>query len=96
MHTDKEEATDKAIHLTRAMVEKVKYNRPLTPINIPVTRRALVIGGGIVYTFIKAMGGQIGDSLVEDDYVQVAQAVIDRAAKNQVRNRFGVIGGGVQ
>ncbi|MCP4895492.1 MAG: phosphoglycerate kinase [bacterium] len=44
----------------------------------------LVIGGGIVYTFIKAMGGQIGDSLVEDDYVQVAQAVIDRAAKKQV------------
>ena len=29
------------------IVEKVKHNRPLEPIRIPVTKRALVIGGGI-------------------------------------------------
>ncbi|MFH2096353.1 MAG: phosphoglycerate kinase [Bacteroidota bacterium] len=39
----------------------------------------LVIGGGIIYTFIKAMGGKIGDSLIEEDYVKVATRIIDRA-----------------
>lgn len=39
----------------------------------------LIIGGGIGFTFAKAMGGQIGNSLVEDDYLDVAQRVIDKA-----------------
>ncbi|MBI5532431.1 MAG: CoB--CoM heterodisulfide reductase iron-sulfur subunit A family protein [Deltaproteobacteria bacterium] len=47
IHEDREEATQKAIDLTRFIVEKIKHNVPLEPIKIPVTRRALVIGGGI-------------------------------------------------
>jgi heterodisulfide reductase subunit A len=47
IHEDREAATAKAIDLTRFIVEKVKHNRPLETIHIPVTRRALVIGGGI-------------------------------------------------
>jgi heterodisulfide reductase subunit A len=47
IHEDRERATDKAIELTRTIIEKVKNNTPLEPIRIPVTRRALVIGGGI-------------------------------------------------
>ncbi|MBP7146956.1 MAG: CoB--CoM heterodisulfide reductase iron-sulfur subunit A family protein [Acidobacteria bacterium] len=47
IHEDREAATDKAIDLARMIVEKVKRNTPLQPIRIPVTRRALVIGGGI-------------------------------------------------
>ncbi len=47
IHEDRERATDKAIGLARFMVEKIKYNRPLATIRIPVERRALVIGGGI-------------------------------------------------
>jgi heterodisulfide reductase subunit A len=39
--------TEKAIDLVRIMVEKVKRNRPLFPIKVPVTKTALVIGGGI-------------------------------------------------
>jgi len=39
--------TQKAIDLVRIMVEKVKRNRPLFPINVPVTKAALVLGGGI-------------------------------------------------
>jgi heterodisulfide reductase subunit A2 len=39
--------TDKAIALVRIMVEKVKRNRPLHPISVPVTKTALVLGGGI-------------------------------------------------
>ena len=47
IHEDRERATDKAVDLARFIVEKVKRNVPLETIRIPVTRRALVIGGGI-------------------------------------------------
>jgi heterodisulfide reductase subunit A len=47
IHDDKEKATDKAIDITHTIVEKVKNNVPLEPIRIPVTKRAMVIGGGI-------------------------------------------------
>ncbi len=47
VHGDREKATQKAIELVRFLVEKVKRNRPLMPIRVPVTKRALVIGGGV-------------------------------------------------
>ena len=47
IHEDRGEATAKAIDITRTIVEKVKHNQPLETIRIPVTKRALVIGGGI-------------------------------------------------
>jgi heterodisulfide reductase subunit A len=47
VHENKEEATLKAIKITRTIIEKVKRNESLEPISIPVTRKALVIGGGI-------------------------------------------------
>ena len=39
----------------------------------------LIIGGGMAYTFIKALGGRIGSSLVEDDYLDVAKNIINEA-----------------
>ncbi|MGE5399480.1 MAG: 4Fe-4S binding protein [Ignavibacteriales bacterium] len=47
VHEDKPVATGKALDLIRVMVEKVKHNSPLEPIRIPVTKKALVIGGGV-------------------------------------------------
>ncbi|MCK4337612.1 MAG: CoB--CoM heterodisulfide reductase iron-sulfur subunit A family protein, partial [Candidatus Aminicenantes bacterium] len=47
VHPNMEEGTDKAIKITKTVVEKVKHNEELEPISVPVTRRALVIGGGI-------------------------------------------------
>lgn len=47
VHTNRDEATEKAIDLVRMAVAKVRKNRPLTASSIPITRRALVIGGGI-------------------------------------------------
>ncbi|TET69478.1 MAG: CoB--CoM heterodisulfide reductase iron-sulfur subunit A family protein, partial [Candidatus Aminicenantes bacterium] len=47
VHKDMEKATDKAIKLTKSAVQRVRRNEPLEPISVPVTRRALVIGGGI-------------------------------------------------
>ena len=47
IHKDKEEATEKAIVLARAAVAKVSLNAPLISGESSVTKRALVIGGGI-------------------------------------------------
>jgi heterodisulfide reductase subunit A len=47
VHEAGEEATRKAGDLLRVMVEKVKLDQPLVPIRVPVTKRALVIGGGV-------------------------------------------------
>ena len=47
VHDKTPPTTQKAIDLVRIMVEKVKRNRPLTPIKVPITKTALVIGGGI-------------------------------------------------
>jgi heterodisulfide reductase subunit A len=47
VHDDREIATKKASHIIRSIIEKVKYDEPLKPIQVEVTRRALVIGGGI-------------------------------------------------
>ena len=47
VHKDMMTGTEKAIILGKAAVAKVNLNAPLTPGESPVTKRALVIGGGI-------------------------------------------------
>ena len=47
IHKDITEATEKAIVLGRTAIAKVALNAPLVPGESPVTKRALVIGGGI-------------------------------------------------
>ncbi len=39
----------------------------------------LIIGGGMSYTFFKALGGQIGKSLVEEDKLELAKQLIQKA-----------------
>jgi phosphoglycerate kinase len=39
----------------------------------------LIIGGGMMFTFIKALGGEIGASLVEEDYLEMAKEIVDKA-----------------
>ncbi len=45
----------------------------------------LIIGGGMMFTFIKAMGGQVGNSLIEDELVDTAKAAIAKAESNGVQ-----------
>ncbi|AWN23149.1 phosphoglycerate kinase [Deinococcus irradiatisoli] len=40
----------------------------------------LLIGGGMAYTFIKARGGQIGESIHEDDQLELARRLLDEYA----------------
>jgi len=44
----------------------------------------LIIGGGMAYTFIKANGGTIGDSLVEDDFLKTATSIQELAKSKKV------------
>lgn len=44
----------------------------------------LIIGGGMAYTFIKAKGGRIGSSLIEDDYIETARNIIAAAQTHNV------------
>jgi len=39
----------------------------------------LIIGGGMMFTFIKAMGGEIGSSLVETDLINTANTILSKA-----------------
>lgn len=45
----------------------------------------LIIGGGMAYTFIKAQGGDVGDSLVEEEHLETAKKVMKAADKKGVR-----------
>jgi heterodisulfide reductase subunit A2 len=47
VHLKEDTTTDKATELVSMLVEKVKKNKPLYPIRVPVTKTALVLGGGI-------------------------------------------------
>ena len=45
----------------------------------------LIIGGGMAYTFVKANGGKIGNSICEDDQLEVAKAIEKKAAEKGVK-----------
>lgn len=44
----------------------------------------LILGGGMAYTFVKAKGGKVGNSLVEDDFLETARNVIQLAHSKNV------------
>jgi phosphoglycerate kinase len=48
------------------------------------TADALVVGGAMAYTFVKARGGDVGDSLVEDDRLDLARSLLAKAAARRV------------
>jgi len=45
----------------------------------------LIIGGGMTYTFVKAMGGKIGKSLCEEDKLELALSLIQKAKEKGVK-----------
>lgn len=44
----------------------------------------LIIGGGMTYTFVKAQGGQVGDSICEDDKMDLALEILKQAKEKGV------------
>jgi phosphoglycerate kinase len=49
--------------------------------NLINTADDIIIGGGMAYTFFKAEGGQIGSSLCEEDRINTAKEIMDKAAE---------------
>ena len=45
----------------------------------------LIIGGGMAYTFEKALGNNVGNSLLEEDYVEYAKEMMDKAKAKGVK-----------
>lgn len=46
---------------------------------------SLIIGGGMAYTFLKAQGYEVGTSLCEDDKLELAKELLEKAKKNNVQ-----------
>lgn len=44
----------------------------------------LIVGGGMAYTFVKAKGGKVGNSLVENDFLEMAKDIMEKAASKGV------------
>ena len=75
---------DKVLHSstkpTTAIIGGAKVSSKITIIEKLLSSvDHLIIGGGMAYTFVKALGGKIGDSLVEDDYLVLASELITKA-----------------
>ena len=45
---------------------------------------AILVGGGMAYTFQKAMGGNVGTSLIDEEKIELAKKLIEKAKKNNV------------
>ena len=81
---------DKVLHSptkpTTAIVGGAKVSSKITIIEKLLSAvDHLIIGGGMAYTFVKAQGGNIGDSLVEDDYLELALKLLNQAESKGVK-----------
>ncbi len=45
----------------------------------------IIIGGGMTYTFVKALGGNIGNSILEEDKIEVAKEILAKAEAKGVK-----------
>ncbi|WP_394265350.1 phosphoglycerate kinase [Bergeyella zoohelcum] len=84
------EAIDKVLHSGEKPVTAIlggsKVSTKITIIeNILPAVDNLIIGGGMAFTFIKAQGGNIGSSLVEEDKLDLALDILQKAKAQNVK-----------
>ncbi|WP_127845992.1 phosphoglycerate kinase [Psychroflexus aestuariivivens] len=84
------ESLDKVLHSEEkpvtAVIGGAKVSSKITVIeNILPKIDHLIIGGGMAFTFIKAKGGKIGESLVEDDKQDLALEILEKAKTQNVQ-----------
>jgi phosphoglycerate kinase len=53
--------------------------------NLINTSDSIIIGGGMAFTFVKAMGGKVGNSLVEEDRLDQALSLMNKAKEKGVQ-----------
>lgn len=78
------ESVDKVLNSTEkpltAIVGGAKVSSKITIIERLLDKvDNLIVGGGMAYTFVKATGGKVGNSLVEDDFLPMALDIIQKA-----------------
>ena len=84
------EAIDKVLHSGEKPITAIlggsKVSTKITIIeNILQVVDNLIIGGGMAFTFIKAQGGNVGNSLVEDDKLDLALEILEKAKNQNVK-----------
>jgi phosphoglycerate kinase len=82
-------SVDKVLNSTEkpltAIVGGAKVSSKITIIEMLMGKvDNLIVGGGMAFTFVKAKGGKVGSSLIEDDFVDTAKRIIQLAEKNGV------------
>lgn len=84
--TSIEKVLNSAEHPVTAIIGGSKVSSKITIIENLLPRvDHLIIGGGMAYTFFKAMGGSTGNSLVEDDKLDLALRIVESAQKHNVQ-----------
>lgn len=83
-------AIDKVLHNSEKPVTAIlggsKVSSKITIIeNILPKVNNLIIGGGMAFTFVKAQGGHIGKSIVEEDKMQLAIELLEKAKAANVK-----------
>jgi len=83
-------SVDKVLNSTEkpktAIVGGAKVSSKITIIeNLIHKMDNIIIGGGMAYTFIKAQGGKVGSSLVEDEYLPMALSILEKAKTKSVQ-----------
>ena len=84
------ESVDKVMktaeHPVTAIMGGAKVSSKITIIsNLLDSVDSIIIGGGMSYTFAKALGGSVGNSLVEDDYLEMAKEILSTAESKGVK-----------
>ncbi len=73
-------AVDKPVRPFVAILGGAKVSSKISVIeNLLDKVDTLIIGGGMAFTFYKAMGYEVGKSLLEEDYLEYAKKMIDKA-----------------
>lgn len=83
------ESVDKVLNSTQkpltAIVGGAKVSSKITIITKLLDKvDNLIIGGGMAYTFAKALDGEVGNSLIEDDYLDTAKEILSEAKNKGV------------
>lgn len=86
---DEIENMDRALHSEEkpvlAIIGGAKISTKITVVeNLLDKVNDIIIGGGMAYTMAKAKGGKIGDSLYEEEFLQTAKDLYERAAEKNV------------
>ncbi|MGG5506964.1 MULTISPECIES: phosphoglycerate kinase [unclassified Myroides] len=84
------ESIDKVLHSTEKPVTAIlggsKVSSKITIIeNILDKVDHMIIGGGMAFTFVKALGGSIGNSICEDDKIDLALRILEQAKVKNVQ-----------